>query len=62
MQRPDRADLRTKMSRPDEALDHLYMAEQKLSRSNKSAVYLALVDVERYIIYLEKKISNLEKK
>jgi len=60
--RPDGADLRTKLERPDDALENLYTTEQKMSRSKNGHVYLSLVEVEQYIIYLEKKIKTLEKK
>ena len=60
--RPDGADLRTKLERPSDELEHLYTTEQKMSRSKNGHVYLALVKVEQYIIYLEKKIARMEKK
>lgn len=60
--RPDGADLRTKLERPSNALEELYITEEKMSRSRNGNVYLALVEVEQYIIYLEKKIARMEKK
>jgi hypothetical protein len=60
--RPDGADLRTKLERPDDAIENLYCHDYKMSRSKSGQVYLALVRVEEYILYLEKKIKTLEKK
>ena len=60
--RPDGADLRTKLERPDDAIETLYCHDYKMSRSKSGQVYLALVRVEEYILYLEKKIARMEKK
>jgi hypothetical protein len=59
LKRPEGADLRSKMGRPDEELDFLYAEEKKMSGRKTKSVE-SLIAVEKYIIYLEKRVRNLD--